>query len=80
MASTRWRPRWRCGTAVSLSCWSGWPPTPVAAGPPALEAVLADRQAFIGAAGDQVDAVVAEVDALVSHYPDAAKYTPGAIL
>jgi adenylosuccinate lyase len=46
----------------------------------ALDAVLADRQAFIGGAGDQVDAVVAEVDALVSRYPDAAKYTPGAIL
>jgi adenylosuccinate lyase len=46
----------------------------------ALDAVLADRQAFIGGAGDQVDAVVAQVDALVSRYPDAAKYTPGAIL
>lgn len=32
------------------------------------------------AAGDQVDDVVAMVDALVSRYPDAAKYTPGAIL
>ena len=46
----------------------------------ALDAALADKQAFIGAAGDQVDAVVAAVDALVSRYPDAAKYTPGAIL
>ena len=26
------------------------------------------------------DAVIAEVDALVARYPDAAKYTPGAIL
>jgi adenylosuccinate lyase len=46
----------------------------------ALDAALADKQAFIGAAGDQVDAVVAGVDALVTRYPDAAKYTPGAIL
>ena len=46
----------------------------------AIDAALADRKAFIGAAGDQVDAVVAEVDALIARYPDAAKYTPGAIL
>jgi adenylosuccinate lyase len=46
----------------------------------AIDAALADREAFIGAASDQVDAVVAEVDALVTRYPDAAKYTPGAIL
>jgi adenylosuccinate lyase len=46
----------------------------------AIDAALADRNAFIGAAGDQVDAVVAEVDALVTRYPDAAKYAPGAIL
>jgi adenylosuccinate lyase len=45
-----------------------------------LDAALADKQAFIGAAGDQVDAVAAAVDALVARYPDAAKYTPGAIL
>lgn len=46
----------------------------------ALEAALDDKKAFAGAAGDQVDDVVAMVDALVSRYPDAAKYTPGAIL
>jgi adenylosuccinate lyase len=46
----------------------------------AIDAALADKQAFLGAAGDQIDAVVAEVDALVAGYPDAAKYTPGAIL
>lgn len=46
----------------------------------ALDAALADKQAFIGGAGDQTDAVIAEVDALVARYPDAAKYTPGAIL
>ena len=47
---------------------------------PALDAALADKQAFTGAAGAQVDAVVAAVDELVSRYPEAAKYTSGAIL
>ena len=46
----------------------------------ALDAALADRAAFTGAAGDQVDAVVAAVAELVAKYPEAAKYTPGAIL
>ncbi|BBZ02706.1 adenylosuccinate lyase [Mycolicibacterium chitae] len=46
----------------------------------ALDAALADKAAFTGAAGDQVDAVVAAVEELVSRYPEAAKYTPGAIL
>ncbi len=46
------------------------------AGTRSAEAALADKKAFAGAAGDQVDDVVAMVDALVSRYPDA-KYTPG---
>ncbi|AKS36270.1 adenylosuccinate lyase [Mycolicibacterium goodii] len=46
----------------------------------ALEAALEDKQAFTGAAGDQVDGVVAAVGELVSRYPEAAKYTSGAIL
>jgi len=46
----------------------------------ALDAALADKKSFTGAAGDQVDQVVAQVDELVGRYPDAAKYTPGAIL
>jgi adenylosuccinate lyase len=46
----------------------------------ALDAALADRAAFTGAAGDQVDQVVSAVEQLVAKYPDAAKYTPGAIL
>jgi adenylosuccinate lyase len=46
----------------------------------ALDAALADKKSFTGAAGDQVDGVVAQVDALVGRYPEAAKYTPGAIL
>ncbi|MCX2928844.1 adenylosuccinate lyase [Mycobacterium sp. CVI_P3] len=46
----------------------------------ALDAALADKQDFTGAAGSQVDQVIAAVDELVSAYPDAAKYAPGAIL
>lgn len=45
-----------------------------------LDAALADRAAFSGAAGAQVDAVVAAVDELVSRYPEAARYTSGDIL
>ena len=44
---------------------------------PALDAALADKQAFTGAAGDQVDRVVDAVDELVGRYPEAAKYTLG---
>ncbi|MGB3485427.1 MAG: adenylosuccinate lyase [Mycobacterium sp.] len=46
----------------------------------ALEAALADKGAFIGAAADQVDQVAAAVAELVAQYPGAAEYTPGAIL
>ncbi|SHZ02396.1 adenylosuccinate lyase [Mycobacteroides abscessus subsp. abscessus] len=46
----------------------------------ALEAALADRASFTGAAADQVDRVVAAVEALAAEYPDAAVYSPGAIL
>ena len=46
----------------------------------ALAAALGDKQAFTGAAGDQVDDVVAAVEALVDRYPQAAGYRPGAIL
>jgi adenylosuccinate lyase len=46
----------------------------------ALEAALADKQSFTGAAGAQVDAVVAAIGELLAAYPAAAKYTPGAIL
>lgn len=45
-----------------------------------LEAALADRHAFIGAAGSQVDRVVARVGQFVNKYPEAAKYQPGDIL
>ena len=46
----------------------------------ALEEALADRAAFTGAAADQVDAVVARAEALIARHPEAAGYTPGAIL
>jgi adenylosuccinate lyase len=46
----------------------------------ALDAALADKHAFAGAAGDQVDTVVAAVETLVARYPEAAKYVPAAIL
>jgi adenylosuccinate lyase len=46
----------------------------------ALDAALADKEAFTGAAGDQVDQVVSAVEDLVTRHPEAAKYTPGAIL
>lgn len=45
-----------------------------------LDAALADRSVFTGAAAAQVEAVVAEVAALVARYPLAASYTPSPIL
>jgi adenylosuccinate lyase len=39
-----------------------------------------DPLAFTGAAKDQAAAVIQKVDALVAEHPDAATYTPGAIL
>lgn len=45
-----------------------------------LDAALADRSAFTGAATAQVEAVVAEVSALVARYPQAASYAPSPIL
>ena len=46
----------------------------------ALDAALADTHSFTGAAGGQVDRVVAAVGELVNAYPEAARYTAGAIL
>ncbi|GAA4956456.1 hypothetical protein GCM10023238_23900 [Streptomyces heliomycini] len=45
-----------------------------------LEALMADKLSFTGAAGDQVAAVVGRVDEIVKQHPAAAGYTPGAIL
>nr|WP_246389054.1 adenylosuccinate lyase [Corynebacterium incognita] len=46
----------------------------------ALDAALADKHAFIGAAEAQVSQVLARVNQLVSEHPQAARYTPGDIL
>ena len=46
----------------------------------ALDAALADRAAFTGAAAAQVDVVVAAVEELVARYPEAARYASAAIL
>ncbi|MBF8189062.1 adenylosuccinate lyase [Nonomuraea sp. K274] len=45
-----------------------------------LEALLADRVSFTGAAADQVEAVVRQVGEVVAARPEAAAYRPGAIL
>jgi adenylosuccinate lyase len=46
----------------------------------ALDAALADKSAFIGAAEYQVADVIAQVGKLVDSYPDAAGYAPAPIL
>ncbi|GAY09279.1 adenylosuccinate lyase [Pseudonocardia sp. N23] len=45
-----------------------------------LDGLLADPLSFTGAAGSQVAAVVARVEEITAAHPDAAAYTPGAIL
>jgi len=45
-----------------------------------LDAALADRHAFIGAAESQVDHVLRRVQVLVDAHPEAAQYKPGEIL
>ncbi|ODU04322.1 MAG: adenylosuccinate lyase [Pseudonocardia sp. SCN 73-27] len=45
-----------------------------------LDGLLADPLSFTGAAGAQVAAVVARVEEITAAHPDAAAYTPGAIL
>jgi adenylosuccinate lyase len=45
-----------------------------------IEALLADRAAFTGAAAHQVETVVARVEAIVQAHPDAAGYDPQEIL
>ena len=46
----------------------------------ALDAALADTESFTGASASQVNRVIAEVGDVVDSYPEAARYTPGAIL
>jgi adenylosuccinate lyase len=45
-----------------------------------LDALMADRLSFTGAAAAQVAAVTARIDEIAKQYPAAAAYTPGAIL
>jgi adenylosuccinate lyase len=45
-----------------------------------LAGLVAEPIAFTGAALDQVQSVVRRVDALVATHPQAASYSPGAIL
>jgi adenylosuccinate lyase len=45
-----------------------------------LDALMADRMAFTGAAADQVAAVVRRIEEIAERHPQAAAYTPGAIL
>ncbi|MFI9364063.1 adenylosuccinate lyase [Kitasatospora sp. NPDC053057] len=46
----------------------------------ALDALLADKLSFTGAAGAQVAEVVRRVEAVAAAYPEAAKYAPADIL
>ncbi|MEO7195610.1 MAG: adenylosuccinate lyase [Pseudonocardiaceae bacterium] len=45
-----------------------------------LDALLAERLTFTGAAAEQVAAVIATVAPVLARYPEAAAYRPGAIL
>ena len=45
-----------------------------------LDALMADRLDFTGAAAGQVGAVVARIEEITKQHPEAAAYTPGAIL
>ncbi|SCK59185.1 adenylosuccinate lyase [Streptomyces sp. WMMB 322] len=45
-----------------------------------LSALMDDRLAFTGAAAGQVGAVIARIEEITKEHPEAAAYTPGAIL
>ncbi len=45
-----------------------------------IDALVSDRQAFVGAASAQVAGVVAQIADVVAAHPDAATYTPAPIL
>ncbi|MZE76592.1 adenylosuccinate lyase [Streptomyces xinghaiensis] len=47
---------------------------------PQLDALMADRLSFTGAAAEQVASVVARIEEITAARPEAAAYTPGAIL
>ena len=46
----------------------------------ALDALMADRLSFTGAAAGQVAAVVGRIEEITAEHPEAASYAPGAIL
>jgi adenylosuccinate lyase len=45
-----------------------------------IDALVADREAFVGAAPAQVRAIASRVAAIVAEHPEAAKYAPAPIL
>jgi len=45
-----------------------------------LAALMADKLSFTGAAADQVGVLVGRIEEIVKQHPEAAGYTPGAIL
>jgi adenylosuccinate lyase len=45
-----------------------------------IDALVSDRQAFVGAASAQVDGVAAQIADVVAAHPEAAAYTPAPIL
>jgi adenylosuccinate lyase len=45
-----------------------------------LEALMADKLSFTGAAADQVGTVVGRIEEIVKQHPEAAAYAPGSIL
>jgi adenylosuccinate lyase len=47
---------------------------------PELDELMADRLAFTGAAAGQVGEVVARIEEIAKRHPEAAAYSPGAIL
>lgn len=45
-----------------------------------LDALMADKLSFTGAAGDQVTALISRIEEITKQHPEAAAYTPGSIL
>lgn len=45
-----------------------------------LDALMADKLSFTGAAGDQIAALVSRIEEIVKQHPAAAAYAPGSIL
>ncbi len=77
---SRWR--WTCARAAPTTTSStGSPPTRGSASTGAdIAALVSDPIEFTGAARSQTQAVVRRVEALVARHPEAAAYSPGAIL